>query len=146
METVTPTWYEEAQSRNRTLLLQALQAHGVTQAIVTYSGGGDSGDHPDADAYPAGVIQQLRTAQVTQLDVRPDFDLDGGRTKQLVEVSKPIDQALCDFALDWADMHHAGWYNDDGGTGTLTVDVAEEMFALAHVTYFTESQRHEYFL
>ncbi|MFZ5699633.1 MAG: DUF6878 family protein [Pseudomonadota bacterium] len=146
METAPITLHETAQLRNRDLLLTALQQLGVTRVLVTYTGGGDSGDDPDFTAEPPELIPQLRQVQITQLEVRPDFELDGGKTKQLVEVTKTLAEALCDFALDWTDMHHGGWYNDDGGAGSLTVDVAGHTFALEHVAYYTESTRYEYAL
>jgi hypothetical protein len=46
----------------------------------------------------------------------------------------------------WVDAHHSGWENNDGGSGTVTIHVAENNFQLEHTEYYTESSSYEYTL
>ena len=55
-----------------------------------------------------------------------------------------MDDALRDFAMAWANAQHSGWENNDGGSGTVIIHVAENNFQ--HTEYYTESSSYEYTL
>lgn len=112
--------------KHRAVFLTTLRTLGVSKLVVTFSGGGDSGDIESVDAYNAGQTAAIPlTAQIPWSSDEKYFNMDEGtwekRTKEevmtLEKIAKDLTlQALEDQGLDW--------YNNDGGQGTLEIDFA----------------------
>ena len=138
----------EAVRANRQPLLTALAALAITQLVVRYEGGGDSGDVSELEIFPetlaqANIANTLKVEQVTYHCLAGDYQ-DGEYRYFLQEQQSSIDSALRDFTLTWVDAHHGGWENNDGGSGTVTINVTEGTFRLEHSEYYTECSNYEY--
>lgn len=138
----------EAVRANRQPLLTALAALAITQLVVRYEGGGDSGDVSELEIFPetlaqANIANTLKVEQVTYHCLAGEYQ-DGEYRYFLQEQQSSIDSALRDFTLTWVDAHHGGWENNDGGSGTMTINVSEGTFRLEHSEYYTECSNYEY--
>ena len=138
----------EAVRANRQPLLTALAALAITQLVVRYEGGGDSGDVSELEIFPetlaqANIANTLKVEQVTYHCLAGEYQ-DGEYRYFLQEQQSSIDSALRDFTLTWVDAHHGGWENNDGGSGTMTINVSEGTFRLEHTEYYTECSNYEY--
>ena len=138
----------EAVRANRQPLLTALAALAITQLVVRYEGGGDSGDVSELEIFPetlaqANIANTLKVEQVTYHCLAGEYQ-DGEYRYFLQEQQSSIDSALRDFVLTWVDAHHGGWENNDGGSGTVTINVSEGTFRLEHTEYYTECSNYEY--
>ncbi|HNN30173.1 MAG TPA: hypothetical protein PKL36_14110 [Agitococcus sp.] len=138
----------EAVRANRQPLLTALAALAITQLVVRYEGGGDSGDVSELEIFPetlaqANIANTLKVEQVTYHCLAGEYQ-DGEYRYFLQEQQSSIDSALRDFTLTWVDAHHGGWENNDGGSGTMTINVTEGTFRLEHSEYYTECSNYEY--
>ena len=138
----------EAVRANRQPLLTALAALAITQLVVRYDGGGDSGDVSELEIFPdslaqANIANTLKVEQLTYHCLAGEYQ-DGEYRYFLQEQQSSIDSALRDFTLTWVDAHHGGWENNDGGSGTMTINVSEGTFRLEHTEYYTECSNYEY--
>ena len=138
----------EAVRANRQPLLTALAALAITQLVVRYEGGGDSGDVSELEIFPeslaqANIANTLKVEQLTYHCLAGEYQ-DGEYRYFLQEQQSSIDSALRDFTLTWVDAHHGGWENNDGGSGTVTINVTEGTFRLEHIEYYTECSNYEY--
>ena len=138
----------EAVHANRQPLLTALAALGITQLVVRYEGGGDSGDVSELEIFPellaqANIANTLKVEQLTYHCLAGEYQ-DGEYRYFLQEQQSSIDSALRDFVLTWVDAHHGGWENNDEGSGTVTINVTEGTFRLEHTEYYTECSNYEY--
>ena len=138
----------EAVRANRQPLLTALAALGITELVVRYEGGGDSGDVSELEIFPqelaeANIANTLKMEQLTYHCLAGEYQ-DGEYRYFLQEQQSSIDSALRDFTLTWVDAHHGGWESNDGGSGTVTINVAEGTFRLEHTEYYTECSSYEY--
>jgi len=138
----------EAVHANRQPHLTALAALGITQLVVRYEGGGDSGDVSELEIFPellaqANIANTLKVEQLTYHCLAGEYQ-DGEYRYFLQEQQSSIDSALRDFTLTWVDAHHGGWENNDGGSGTMTINVSEGTFRLEHSEYYTECSNYEY--
>ena len=138
----------EAVRANRQPLLTALAALAITQLVVRYEGGGDSGDVSELEIFPeslaqANIANTLKVEQLTYHCLAGEYQ-DGEYRYFLQEQQSSIDSALRDFTLTWVDAHHGGWENNDGGSGTVTINVTEGTFRLEHTEYYTECSNYEY--
>ena len=138
----------EAVRANRQPLLTALAALAITQLVVRYEGGGDSGDVSELEIFPeslaqANIANTLKVEQLTYHCLAGEYQ-DGEYRYFLQEQQSSIDSALRDFVLTWVDAHHGGWENNDGGSGTVTINVSEGTFRLEHTEYYTECSNYEY--
>ena len=138
----------EAVRANRQPLLTSLAALSITELVIHYEGGGDSGDVTEFDVFPETLAQgniadTLKTQQLTYHCLAGEYQ-DGEYRYFLQEQSISIDAALRDFALTWVDAHHGGWENNDGGSGKVTIHITEGSFRLEHTEYYTECSNYEY--
>ena len=106
------TQLQAAKNKLRNDLIPELLGAGVANVEVAYSGYGDSGAVDDIQYRDAAgeAVDRSTVAQTTQLE-----------------------EALCEF-LPY------GYENNDGGQGTLTLDVQTGHITLAHQENYTESR------
>lgn len=136
---------QQVQVHNRKVLRDALFDLGVTEAMVEYSGGGDSGDVSDVLCQPEFVLSSLTSKHVEIMDACRSFN--GTAYVDVIKtISCSLREALEAFAMVWLEIEHGGWEIDDGGSGTMTIDVMANRFTLNHREYYQESTEYEYAL
>lgn len=130
---------------NRNILRTALLELGVTEVVVEYSGGGDSGDVSDVSCKPGPLLDTLASRQI---DIQRESGTFQGAeyVYQVKSSTCSIKVALQDFTLNWVSQDHSGWENNDGGSGAVRIDVLADRFSLNHTEYYQESTDYEYVL
>jgi len=135
----------EALYANRQRVLGAFITLNITEAIVRYEGGGDSGDVCEMVLKPESCLPTLQSHFLDYCVVCSEY-----REEKyhyfLVEKSMSLEEALRDFVFTWLDVHHGGWENNEGGAGVMTIRVADDDFSLEHTEYYTECNDYVYCL
>jgi hypothetical protein len=103
-------------------ILKALSARGIASVTIEYDGGGDSGQIGDISAYDA---------KRRPVDIERPVQLALYRGKAASEYDS-LREALDDFAWLLLAHFHAGFENNEGGYGTITIDVGERSVTLNH--------------
>ena len=137
---------EAALNRNRNLLMATLAQWEITSVQIRYRGGGDSGDVYEVEPEPACAGETLRSTLITASCAKTIWDEARKASYTLESREASVDEALRDFAMSWVDHEHGGWENEDGGSGTITINVPGNTFVQEHDAYFTDSYHHEYSL
>lgn len=125
--------------RNKALLLMALKAMDITEAIVEYEGSGDSGGVSDVklDGVDGSVMDA--THPILILELRHDYE-QGAWHAAIEQVETPLYEALCDFAADAVSAHYPGWEINDGARGKVVFCSVDGTAKLCHSTYYVESE------
>lgn len=112
-------------------IIEQLRTMGVTQAVVEYSGGGDSGgvdsiaacmkSSPPDTWSPIEVIEAAHEAAhpTSKVVAEVTAAIEGS---ELISMRKRIEE-LCYEALDHVNAED--WCNNDGGGGTMTIYVED---------------------
>lgn len=135
----------EAQRLNRDTLIQALTQLGVARVTITYSGSGDSGDVCQVEATPPEPRRQFPETSIPFVYVCPEYQ-DSNVTYVMQFQHQSLEESLRDFALNWVELHHGGWENNEGGEGEVTIDVPGNAFTLDHHAFYTERDHYGYTL
>ncbi|SRR5581483_4333289 len=103
-------------------LLQVLKDKGIAHAEVEYDGEGDSGQ-----------VNDIRFLDADNAELQPA----GAVTVSLVGDPKPneyetLQDAVESFVWDLLHAYHSGFENNEGGHGTITIDVAKGSVLLDH--------------
>ncbi|HQC99071.1 MAG TPA: hypothetical protein PK306_25530 [Aquabacterium sp.] len=133
---------DERIQRNKALLLQALKGVGAVLAMVSYSGGGDEGFPNETSAVRAdGESADLSANVDVHVEQRRFADQQWQTSTEMED--QRLDQALADFAMEMVELHHAGWYDGEGGSGQVMFDCAADVVRIEHREYYTATNRTE---
>lgn len=130
---------------NRNQIMAALVKLGATDVTVDYSGGGDSGDVHTITILPETLKDALQSEQVLQRHSQWQF-LDNEHKRVETEVLESLESALEHFTYQWLEENHPGWEINDGSSGNVIINVAEDICTLSHEMYYTESSLYEHTL
>jgi hypothetical protein len=120
MTDAIPDDAEDAPALLKGALLAALAAAGIAHVEIDYDGEGDNG--------------QINGA--TALDGQGNrVDLD----RPLHPETPPLSDALDNFAWAILQEHHGGFEDNDGGYGTIRIDVAAGTVTLDHYQRWTDA-------
>lgn len=108
-------------------LLAALKTIGASFAEVEYDGEGDSGQIEGIHAYN-------KDGQTISLKSQP-ITIGEGDTAESYE---SLEDCIETFAWDVIGLHHDGFENNEGGYGTLTINVADGTITLSHSDRFVD--------
>lgn len=120
---------ERMQRQNLIHLLEALHGLPVDQVKVIYAGSHGHVTHCKVSVVP--IAAEPRLATVTVKQVRPTAS-PASSEAVLSSETLPLIQALQNFALHWAGLLDEGWPKEDGGDGTMLVQVSEGLLTLDH--------------
>ncbi len=124
---------DEVRPANKTAILAALAAAGITSIVVTFDGSGDSGQIEGVDARIGDTATEL---PVTNVEIAsPLWDGAGVDTRTL-----PLAEAIEQIAYDLLEETHDGWENNEGAFGEFTFDVAEDVIRLDYNERFETSE------
>jgi hypothetical protein len=140
-----PVLSQQVQAFNKDVLLKALTDIGAQKISIEYSGGGDSGDATETSISPDHLNKKLNEITVRQQYVHGEY-LEERWHYEVREKQVVLGVAISDFALHWIDLHHSGWENNDGGSGSVVMDVTSGEFRLEHTEYYTERNEYAYSL
>ncbi len=124
---------------NKQALASAMRSLGLTSVAVTYSGSGDSGQIDEVGFQPSDFEDGLHKVSVALVRYRWDEERSCGGSELHFEEMLLCDiaEALCDTAIELC--QHDGYENNDGGSGTFTLQAGDASAELEHSDYYTES-------
>lgn len=107
------------------LLMTLLKVMGGAQVIVSFQGGGDSGEVNDVGLYNADNDEiSLGNAVFEWEDTSSYFDHDANTWKSKTVVQEmPVHDILAKIAEDCLEQTDLDWCNNDGGQGNLLIDL-----------------------
>ena len=125
---------EHARRANRDTLIAALAPYGVAAATIQFDGCGDEGQIDSVvltndDDQPVGM-PTIAVSYVNDIS-------DSGTPVTAVQT---LLQALENFAYDVLGDFHGGWQDNDGGFGTVTLDVAARTATLDFNSRYTATE------
>ncbi|MGA0610021.1 DUF6878 family protein [Caldimonas sp. KR1-144] len=132
------------EARLKEAILNAARQAGVAHLRGEYSGAGDSGDHWEVSLEPDNPeLDQDVTVELAE----SQFDAKSREYKTvLVETTLPLSELFDRYMEMVVESRHGGWENNEGGAGSLTIDVVEGTVTLEHTTYFEASETDTYAL
>ena len=116
---------ETLRAANKQALFDALAAAGITQAVVTFDGYGDSGQVEDITARAGDADTPLPEVEVAF--ACPAWGCVHVETRRMT-----LAAALEHLVYDCLAEAHPGWENSDGAFGSFTFDVAARTITLDH--------------
>ena len=120
----------ECITANKAAVFNALEAGGITSVVVRFDGVGDSGDITDVAALTGEKPVDLPQGNVETLTTQ--------YPGPITNATQPLADALAQICLDGLESIAPGWQNNDGATGTFTLDVAKRVIALELGQQFTD--------
>ena len=124
---------DEVRPANKTAILAALAAAGITSVVVTFDGSGDSGQTEGVEARIGDTATELPATAVEITS--PFWDGAGLETRTL-----PLAEAIEQIAYDLLEETHDGWENNEGAFCEFTFDVAEDVIRLDYNERFETSE------
>ena len=124
---------DDVHPANKSAILAALAAVGITSVVVTFDGSGDSGQIEGVDARIGDTATELPAINVEIAS--PLWDGADVETRTL-----PLAEAIEQLAYDLLEDTHDGWENNDGAFGEFTFDVAEGVIRLDYNERFETSE------
>lgn len=132
------TLARENVTRNKAILLDILKAAGAHSAVVEYSGYGDSGSVNSVSIFGVDTTPMSILGDVQFYDHDSRYE-NGQWTYSPVAHVLPVGDAMTRLTELVVALHHAGYENNDGGSGELNFDVGTGRVWLEHRDYYTES-------
>lgn len=123
---------------NKERLFAVLAAAGITQVIVDFDGGGDSGQIEDV---PPMIGMEGAELPDGEVEIRTlDFDCETIRSH-----SRLVADAIEGLCYGFLETAHGGWENNDGAFGEIVLDVAEGTITLDFNYRVMETEHHSHF-
>lgn len=128
----------EPESPTAKAIYDALTGLGIRTITATYSGSDDSGCIDSVAALDGSRKPISLPAQTVTLHHQEDV-WDADARNYVPKIMEPRPVALPEAVEDWCyqllEEHHAGWENDDGSDGTITIDVRKRRCRITHTYY-----------
>lgn len=140
---------DDMMKENADAVFDALQKQSVATALVTYYGGGDSGDVEEAEftrdesdeATSLIPLGKGDWPSGTALMVRRQWTREGWqRNSTPLELS--IQEAVSDLAMQLVNQYYGGWENNEGGEGTVTLTVSNRSISINHGQHVQTTEWH----
>ncbi len=125
----------ELHPANKATLFAALGAAGITRVVLTFDGGGDSGQTENIEAFAGNDLRDLPDATVELRDLL-------FREGEPRALSQPLADAIETLAYACLEQKHCGWENNEGGYGEFVFDVAEGTITLDYNERFESSENY----
>jgi hypothetical protein len=139
----------EALKERRRLLAEKLKPLGVVRVEVDYDGCGDSGDIQEVRALKKGPRSgkeepaNLDGQSVTVERFESVYNAEKKEwDRKPYQATATLKEALSDFALDFLSFLGIDWYNNEGGYGTIVLDMVAGEAKEEH-NYRIESSEYE---
>ena len=160
---------DQIRGKNLRIVIDALKKENVTCVVMTYSGGGDSGDYH----YPVYTVK--KGDETVDLECRAGYggssyslDSSGEFTSEtkitishvhagdwdsetrtqgaprIEENEVRLVEAVYQIMEEAVESQHCGWYNNEGGEGTVTLNVEGAQIDVEHGDYVTETVWNSY--
>lgn len=124
-------------------LLSALQFSGVTKAVVSFDGSGDSGSIDLVMCYDERD-QRINPEDEIDWEFISTRWVDGAWQEESSFRPIPLTKALEDLCYDMLEQTGIDWYNNDGGFGELRINVTSKQIDLEVNTRYTQYETHNF--
>jgi len=128
--------------KNKKTILTELGRRGIKELQVEYSGSGDDGSIESV----LGDGKELEDEPVVTI-LKDGSTFDEGAKKWIrktATIGMSLEDAVTEFSYEWLRELYAGWENNDGASGTITIDVLSGEFRMNHTTYYTDHETQEH--
>lgn len=138
--------YAEYQTRakslfaaNKTVLMEALAAAGISRVVVSFDGCGDSGQIDEVQAYRSDETVSFPDVSITVSST-------SWSDPAITSTQRPLKEAIEYMAYDILEMKYGGWEINDGAWGDFTFDVENHAVTLDYNQRFSDSEHfyHEF--
>lgn len=119
----------ETRSEDRATVMAALKACGITKVVMRYDGYGDSGGVEECVVEGGQGQESLTTPIQTTL-----VDWSSGE-KTIHAVT--LRDVLGTLAMQYVAADHAGWENNEGGSGNVAFDPVADTITVSHTENYT---------
>jgi hypothetical protein len=126
-----------AMAQNKETLFAAMRAAGITEIIVTFDGGGDSGQIEDIYARQGDVVVPIPEGEIALARVSWGISEIATSTMSLAEAVETL-------AYDLLSDCHGGWENCDGAFGEFHFGADAGTILLDYNERFTSSEHHSH--
>jgi hypothetical protein len=116
---------------NKTTLLDALAAQGITAVIVTFDGSGDSGQVENIEVQ--GHVIDLPATQV-------ELAFASWRSTDIRRETLSLTDAVEALVYELLRQTHEGWENNEGAYGEFTFNVAKRSITLDYNERYEDSK------
>lgn len=161
---------DQIRGDNLRIVIDALKSQNVTMVEMTYSGGGDSGEYH----YPVYTVKKgdetvalenregyggssyrlepasgefISETKITISHVHPgDWDPETKTqgAPRVEEEETEMVKAVYQIMEEAVESQHGGWYNNEGGEGSVQIDVFNEKIDVEHGDYVMETVWNSY--
>jgi hypothetical protein len=114
----------ESQTEDRATVMAVLKACGITKVVIRYDGYGDSGGVEECTV-EGGQGQESLTVPVQTVI------LDWSSAEKTIQMS-PLRDVLETLTMQYVDVEHDGWENNEGGSGDVTFDPVADTITVSH--------------
>jgi hypothetical protein len=104
---------EKAIALNKANILEAFKLVGISEVVIEFNGSGDDGG---VESVTCDGDKQIPDTTVNEWSV--------GEKHTLISNEAKLNIALGNFAYSLLEHTHAGWENDAGAFGDITIDVS----------------------
>lgn len=119
-------------------ILPVLRDASIEAVTVEFDGGGDSGAIEGIYCTPGHLDPLLDTLTAEHLSTQSFLD-DGQWTSGLTPEIAPLRTIIDTLTYDYLSETSVDWYNNDGGYGSLQIDVGQGTVELSVYVRYTES-------
>jgi hypothetical protein len=117
---------------NKAIVFDALAAAGITDILVEFDGGGDSGQIE-------GVLARAGDKPIDLPTTTLSLHTAGWGEPELAVTELPLAEAIENLCYGYLEQKHEGWENNDGAYGEFTFNVAERRIELDFNGRFTDT-------
>ena len=114
----------ETRTEDRATVMAALKACGITKVVMRYDGYGDSGGVEECAVEGGQGQESLTTPIQTTL-------VDWSSAEKTIQMS-PLRDVLETLTMQYVDVEHDGWENNEGGSGDVTFDPVADTITVSH--------------
>lgn len=138
----------EANSQQIAAFIVAALDHGCKYVHLKFSGGGDSGDLDSYSLVPESILtfEEDEEGNITGEDWK-HYEYEQAYKDIMVNECAGAPKMTREIAYAFFQMlhepiHEHDWWNNDGGSGSATIDLQTKRYFVAHDVYFTASESH----
>ena len=131
LDDIAPRNREEVIKYNKKIVNKLLKGVKATKVEIAYDGGGDNGQVESVKILKGKKEISVKGVQVTLYQCQNDWTSNGFKEKVIKE-TQGVENALENFAYTLLEGIPYDWINNDGGYGTVTLDVKTNKVNLDH--------------